>query len=649
MRESSRSSLALERSLAWLAGVLAVISCGTASFAREEHDVAARPNILWITAEDMSANLGCYGDRFATTPHLDEFARKSVRYTHAFATAPVCSPVRSCLITGVYATSLGTQRLRSEFPLPAAFKGFPAYLRKAGYFTSNNVKTDYNIRDEKAFIQESWDRNGPRAHWRQRRNGQPFFSVFNLMTTHQSRTSVWPFAQFEKEVGRRLAAAERHDPDEVPVPPYYPRIASVRRTLARYCDCVTAMDKEVGRLLRELEADGLTGDTIVFFYSDHGMGLPRGKRVLHDTGMHVPLIIRFPERYRRHAPAKPGETTERLVSFVDFAPTVLSLAGMPIPDYMQGRAFLGDEAAASRRFVYGARDRVDEVFELSRSVRGPRYLYIRNYMPHLSWMPPERYSDNALMRRDMKRLQSEGKLNALQLTYAAPTKPVEELYDTPNDPHQLRNLAGSTEQREVLERFRGEHERWLVRTRDTGFLTEPDIWERARGDTPWKFARDAARYPLETILRAARMVGDPKAVSAQAKMLRHPDRAVRYWAAVGLHAAGNRAASVRPALRAALTDDAVSVRIEAAAALAAQGETRAAIETIEKALETGRVEGVLHATRTLERMGGRARPALAAMKKTLARAQDGEAKGQHPCWMFVRFSAEAVLEELSRG
>jgi arylsulfatase A-like enzyme len=267
-----------------------------------------QPNILWVTAEDLCPDLGCYGDNYARTPHLDALAREGLRYTHAFATASVCSPARSCLITGMYATSLGTQRLRSQFPVPPNVRGFPALLREAGYYTCNNVKTDYNMRDEAAFIRDCWNECSPRAHWRGRRPGQPFFAVFNIMTTHQSRLSVWPQAEFESEVGAKLTPEERHDPARVPLPPYYPDTPEARRAWARYHDCITVMDKEVEALLRELAADGLADDTIVFFYGDNGMGMPRGKRCLWDTGLRVPLLIRFPERFRGLAPAAPGPT-----------------------------------------------------------------------------------------------------------------------------------------------------------------------------------------------------------------------------------------------------------------------------------------------------------------------------------------------------
>ncbi|MEO8353141.1 MAG: sulfatase, partial [Chthoniobacteraceae bacterium] len=469
---------------------------------------AERPNILWLTAEDMSPNLGSYGDTDAYTPQLDAFARESVRYTRAFATAPVCSPSRSCLITGMYATSLGTQRLRSAFPVPANFGPFTAALRAAGYYCSNNVKTDYNLRDEPAFIRAAWDESSAKAHWRGRGGGRPFFSVFNFMTTHQSRTSVWPAEQFEKEIGSQLSPGERRDPDRIKLPPFYPDTAESRRAWARYLDCIALMDRQAGELLDQLAADGLAENTIVFFYSDHGMGMPRGKRVLQDSGLHVPLLIRFPKKWAHLAPAPPGGTCDRLVSFVDFAPTVLSLCEVKAPAHFQGTAFLGPDTGRPRKYVYGARDRVDEAFDLSRSVRDARWLYIRNFLPHLSWMQPEGYSDASTFRREFKRLAAEGKLAAGPMTYAAPRRALEELYDTEADPQNLHNLAADPEQQAVLEKMRGELRRWQLDTRDAGFLTEPQMWTRI-GDqsTPWEFAHDDARYPLARYLDAADAAG----------------------------------------------------------------------------------------------------------------------------------------------
>lgn len=625
----------------WLAGVLA----GLATLGTLSAEPASRPNILWITAEDLSPNLGCYGDAYARTPHLDAFAQESVRYTHAFANAPVCSPARSCLITGLYATALGTQHLRSAFPLPAHIRGFPALLRQAGYTTLNNVKTDYNLRDEAAFITDCWSESSPQAHWRNRPPGQPFFAVVNLMTTHQSRTSVWPAHQFEAEIASHLTPDERHDPALAPLPPYYPDTTEARHAWARYHDCITLMDKQVGDLLQQLEEDGLADDTLVFFYGDHGMGMPRGKRCLWDTGLRVPLLIRIPEKFRTLAPASPGEATDRLVSFVDFAPTVLSLSGVEIPPTMQGTPFLGRATGIPRRFVFGARDRVDEAFDLSRSVRDHRYLYIRNFLPHLSWMPPENYSDGSSFRRELRRLAAAGQLGPAPMTYAAPTKPLEELYDAESDPQQIHNLANSPAHQATLKRMRALLHETLFSTRDAGFLTEPQVWDRiGPTGTPLELTRADSRYPLKRLLAAADLVGRTQAVPQQRRLLRDADDGVRFWAAVGLHAAGAEATPARDALSQALKDPCAVVRIEAAAALVDLGDRTQALRCLETELRSPRRDVALHAARTLELLGSRAQPVRSALQEVLEQARRDEPAAGDPA-MFLRFSLESALAE----
>lgn len=606
---------------------------------------AERPNILWITAEDMSMNLGCYGDSYAITPEIDQLAKESVRYTHAFATAPVCSPSRSTLITGCYATSLGTQRLRSLFPIPDFIKGFPEYLREEGFFTSNNAKTDYNIADEPDFIEATWDRNGSNAHWRQRESGKPFFSVFNLMTTHQSRANVWPWEQFEKEVGSKLEPDERHDADEAPIWPFYPDTPTVRKTVARYYDCITVMDKQVGELLQQLEDDGLADNTIVFFYSDHGMGMPRGKRLLHDSGMQIPMLIRFPEKWKHLAPAADGATTDRMVSFVDFAPTVLSLLELPIPDYMQGTAFLGKAQGSPRQFVFGARDRVDEAFDLSRSARDNRYLLIRNYMPHLPWMQPERYSDNADMRRELKHLAEAGKLEGTAALYAQATRPVIEFYDTIRDPHQVKNLMDRDLTRiesEALAKLSIALDLWETRTKDLGFIPEPIMWDliETTGSTPWEIYQTGDQEPFN----AFRDINRVAHAGANAFVLRSEQSTPqRYWNAVNLNRLSNEDPKIVAELKKALNDNFALVRIECAAGLLSIGSKSDALDTTIKELSSPSVETRLHAIRALELAGGTTQPA----EPDIRRVRD-EAKArtdEHPCWMFIEFSADAILEK----
>jgi arylsulfatase A-like enzyme len=605
---------------------------------------AERPNILWITAEDLSPTLGCYGDPVAQTPHLDALARQAVRYTRAFAVAPVCAPTRASLVTGVYANSLGNPHLRCEIALPADYHGYPYLLQQAGYFTSNNQKTDYNLRDEAAVVRRWWNRSDGRAHWRQRAAGQPFLAVFNLMETHQSRSSVYPAEQFEREIGRTLPAAQRADPARVNVPPFYPDTPATRQAMARYYDCVAAMDQKVGAILRELEADGLAEETMVFFYGDHGMGLPRGKRLLHDSGMRVPLLIRFPKKWAHLAPAQPGSTVDRLVNFVDLAPTLLSLAGAPIPSHLQGTAFLGAAKGAPRQYVHGARDRVDEVYDTARSVRDGRWLYVRNYRPHLSWAPPESYSDQSTFRRDLLARARRGELGTGATAWLAPTRPREELYDTAADPHQLVNLVADPAQTEVLARMRGALRDWLISICDLAFLPEEQMFTRAAGKPPVDALRGSAAYPFERVLAAAEAVGDAAATGRQRTWLSDADSAVRYWAAVGCTANPTAANASRIELERALEDESPSVRVEAAAALLGIGEAKAAWRVLEPALRGSDLNVALHAARTLELAGERSRPYLATIRDRFALARSRAASSSLE--LYIGFSFGALIASL---
>ncbi|MBM3891904.1 MAG: sulfatase, partial [Verrucomicrobia bacterium] len=295
---------------------------------------AARPNILWLTAEDICPNLGCYGDTYAVTPNLDRFATQAVRYTQAFGITGVCAPNRSCLITGVFPTRLGSHGMRSTTTLPAPVKCFSEYLREAGYYCSNNAKTDYNF----AVPKDAWDECSRKGHWRNRKPGQPFFAVFNHEVSHESQIRV-PEEKYQQNTAR-LTPAQRHDPAKAPVPAFHPDTPEVRRDWARYYDNITAMDYQVADKLKELEDAGLAEDTIVFFFGDNGTGLPGMKKWIWEGGIHVPLLVRFSKKWQHLAPAAPGQSTDRLVSFVDFAPTVLSLCGVKLLPHLQGTAFL---------------------------------------------------------------------------------------------------------------------------------------------------------------------------------------------------------------------------------------------------------------------------------------------------------------------
>jgi N-sulfoglucosamine sulfohydrolase len=586
--------------LVLLAAVSAALSLQTAPVS-----AAGRPNILWITCEDTGPHLGSYGDQYAVTPNLDALAGQSVRYTRAFAYTGVCAPSRSCLITGVYPTRLGSHHMRSATRLPEPVKCFTEYLRAAGYYCSNNVKTDYNFPVPRG----AWDESGNKAHWRNRSPGQPFFSVFNFTVCHQSAIFA-PEAQYRRNT-QRLTPEQRRDPALAPVPPYHPDTPEFRTEWARHYENVTAMDYQVGDLLAELEADGLAGETIVFFFSDHGTGMPSVKMFAWDAGLRVPLLIRFPEKWRGLAPADPGQTTDRLVSFVDFAPTVLSLAGVEIPPHAHGFAFLGGRAAPPQPYIYGAKDRQGERYDLIRYVHSGRFQYLRNFMPHLPWGQHISYVHQHASMRAWQQLQDEGKLSGPPARFFQ-LKPAEELYDLHADPFQTNNLAGNPRHQERLEELRRECRDWMLRTHDLGLLPEYELWRRSEGGTPWNIASDPQLNPLEDLLAAADLANEmaPANLPRLLELLRHPDAAVRWWGVLGLGALGREASAAEPALRAALSDASPDVRVAAAEALANLGHDGEALGALREALRHPSAVIRLAALNALDRMGSRAAAAI---------------------------------------
>ena len=601
----------------------------------------------------MSPTLGCFGDPDAITPHIDQLAKESIQYTHAFASAPVCSPSRSCLIQGAYPPSMGTQHMRSGFPLPSTFSGFPALLRQKGYYTTNNVKTDYNSGNYEEIIKRSWNVNSGDAHWRNRpKKGMPFFAVFNLMTSHQSRSMVWPYEKFKSEIQTKLETREIHDPSKIILPPYYPDTPIVRKTVARFHDCVSAMDKEVGLILEQLKKDGLAEDTIVFFFSDHGSGMPRHKRALLDSGMHVPLLVRFPKKWQGLAPAKPGKSISRLVTFADFAPSVLSIAGLSIPKHMQGKSFLGSKAKTERDFVFGHRDRVDEVRDFARSTRDQRYLYIRNYMPHLGYNQPTAWPDIGEIRHEFYKLAKSGKASPAQEHFVAPARPIEELYDCRNDPQNLQNLVDSSAHQKVLQRMRKAHQNHALKIRDWGYVPEYEAWEISKQSSGWEIGQSEAINWME-IIQAAEMVGRAKEAKL-VKNLKSKNETVRYWATIGL-AAMNKSPSKESlhALTGMLKDSSPSVRIEAANILIRNNRTQPALSTLISELEHTNLIVVTHAARTIELLGDKAKKAVPAMRECLKRAYAVRPPdlspvivlpGDQDMAMFVGFSCNAFLK-----
>ena len=558
------------------------------------------PNILWIVSEDNSPLLGSYGDEFAITPNIDRLATEGVLYENAFATAPVCAPSRSTLITGVYPPSMGTQHMRSNNPIPKFIKFFPRYLREAGYYCTNNVKKDYNTIDQ----EEAWDESSDSATYRNRPDGKPFFAIFNFTTSHESSIH---------EPIERLV----HDRKKVPIPAYHPRTPEMEHDWAQYYDQVTMMDAQVGKVLQELEEQGLADNTIVFYYSDHGGVLGRSKRYMYESGLHIPLVIRFPEKYRSLASGEANTRTDRLVTFVDFAPTVLSLAGIPVPEYMQGKAFLGEQEQSPREYAYGFRGRMDEVYDISRSVRDKRFRYTRNYMPHRIYGQYLEYLWRAPSMRSWEAAYQAGELNEAQSAFWE-RKPPEELYDIMQDPDNVHNLVADPQYQSDLQRLRQANGEWVRSIHDAGFLPEAEMIARAeeRDGTIYELVRNP-KLPLDYIIETAEVASleDSAHLDTLVERLDDDESAVRYWAATGCAILGEQAEPARSKLEKHLDDPSPSVAVASAEALYYLGNKEQSVATLTRVLKSDQEMARVHALNVLKLIGEDARPALATTKE----------------------------------
>ncbi len=565
-----------------------------------EETPAKRPHILWIVSEDNSVYLGCYGCRDAKTPHLDQLASDGLLFENAFAAAPVCAPSRCSIITAMYAPSLGTQHMRSSNLVSSdTFPLFVKYLRKAGYYCTNNSKTDYNLRPVQ---KDAWHEITGGDHHR-RAADQPFFAVYNLGTTHES--------SLHKPIDESLAKAD------VELPPYHRDTPEIRANWAMYHQIVTRMDAEAGKILRRLETDGDADDTIVFYYADHGGILPRSKRFLYDTGVHVPLIVRFGKNFQHLDARKAGSRTDELISLIDLGPTVLSLAGVEVPKHFQGQARLGAQATSPREYVYCFRGRMDDRYDFSRAVRDKQFKYIRNYYPHRAYGQHLEYLWKMPATRSWENAHAAGKCNEIQSRFWG-AKPAEELYDTRSDRWEVKNLADDPAHADTLARLRAANHAHLLAIHDSEFLPEAMMVQRgeAAGSIA-QFVRDPKQYALSEILEAAETasLGDLQNVDQLIAMLADDEPAVRYWGATGLCILGAKAEPARKSLLKLARDDAwPNVRIAAAEALAPLGEGEAALKVLTTELRSKDATVALHAANVLEVLGEQARPALPALR-----------------------------------
>lgn len=443
------------------AASLLILFCSTSTKAQDK-----KPNIIWIITEDISLELGCYGDKLVKTPNLDKLASEGLKYTNAFSTAPVCSPSRSAMITAMYQTSIDAQNHRShrddDYALPDPVKPITEYLKKEGYYTvlgevkeeglRGYGKTDYNFNLDKSIF----DGND----WKGRKIAQPFFAQLMVSVTH--RGAIWK------------GAVQKHqpqiNPDDVILPPFYPNLPVAREDWATYLESIQLMDSYVGNILKRIDDEGISENTIVIFTSDHGRCMVRDKQFVYDGGIKVPLLIKWPGNL------KPGSVNENMVSLIDVSATVLQVAGAALPDYIEGRPLFGKNAV-KRKYIIAARDRMDETVDMMRAVRTRKFKYIKNYMPERPYMQPNNYKEQEYpVWNLLKQLNSEGKLTPAQALFVAPVKPAEELYDIRKDPFEIHNLALNPKYNSRIFGMRKILNDWISTTGDKGQIPEKKIW-----------------------------------------------------------------------------------------------------------------------------------------------------------------------------
>jgi len=561
-----------------------------------------RPNILWLVSEDNNPYIGAYGDKLAHTPTIDALAARGLLYRNVYSNAPVCAPSRFGILTGVYPESCApANQMRAVAKLPKEFRTYPELLRAAGYFCTNNAKTDYNCDiDPKAI----WDVQGPKGHWRERPGDKPFMAVFNHEATHESMI-------FGPTAGRVT-------PDMVTLPPFLPDTPGIRQDFASYYNLMEKMDGQLAARLAELEADGLADDTIVFHYSDNGGVLGRSKRYCYDEGLRCEMVVYVPPKWRHLMPQPPGTEVTSPVSFIDLAPTVLALAAVRQPPQMRGKPFLG-RAATPLGYAFGMRNRMDERIDFQRTVTDGRWRYIRNYMPHRPWGQHQAFEWLAKGYQEWQAEHLAGRLDPVQDRFFH-TKPYEELYDLKADPHEIANLAGAPAGKAKLAELRRVLDAHMVEINDNGFLPETMAGEG------YVESRNRAVYPLGEVMALAELAarGRQRGLARLTKALASKVDVLRYWAATGLLILGKQAEPARGALEAAMrSDSSPLVRVVAAEALArmgtAQEPVRVLADLIDRA-DTWQVQ--LHALNALTYIGEAARPATETVRRAAMSEQE---------------------------
>ncbi|WP_129782130.1 sulfatase-like hydrolase/transferase [Peristeroidobacter soli] len=559
----------------------------------------AFPNFLWLVSEDNNPFIHAYGDRLAHTPNIDALASRGLLYRNVYSNAPVCAPSRFTILTGLYSEACApANHMRAVAKLPAMLRTYPELLRSAGYYCTNNAKTDYNCDADPITL---WDVSSRDAHWRHRPEGRPFMAVFNFETTHESQV-------FKPTPGRIK-------PEDVRIPAYLPDTPGLRENYASYYNLMERMDAQVGEKLAELATAGHAEDTIVFYYSDNGGVLPRSKRYCYEEGLRCALVVHVPARWAHLAPAAPGTALDAPVTFVDLAPTLLSLAGLAIPPTMHGRAFLGPAATQPQHYAFGMRNRMDERYDFVRTVTDGRYRYIRNYLPFLPAVQNQAFAWLARGYQDWDALERADELTPVQRR-AFVARAYEELYDLSADPDEIDNRIGDVALAGCIAALRAALDAHMIHINDNGFIPEGSALEG------YEASRVKGAYPIRRVMRVAQAAArrDPRKLASLRKALADRDEVVRYWAAMGLLMLGETAAPAAGALDATMrSDPSKQVRIVAAEASAVLSDKEESVAVLASLLEpTESIPVRLQAVNALTRIGPAARAALPGLRRMTA-------------------------------
>lgn len=574
-----------------------------------------RPNILWIISEDHGPMIGAFGDTQATTPVIDAFSNKSIIYTNAFSVAPVCAPARSTLITGMYPTSIGTHNMRSFGKISPKITFFTKYLREAGYYTANIGKHDFNmIAPEGAWDEtnndnrvQNWDRT---AYFQETNGEQPFFSIINLFNSHESRV------RRDMKNQTRDLSSTKHNPDALTIPSYYPDALQIRQVMAQYYDNVADIDSALSGILETLVSDGLAEDTIIFFFSDHGTGVPRSKRSPYNSGLHVPLIIHVPQKFKHLTNLAAGTKTDDIVSFIDFAPTVLALTNQQIPSHLQGTPFLLSGKNRETEHAFGFRDRMDERFDVVRTARSRRFHYIKNFMPH---QPHGQYIDSMYRSHEVARVWTSatqnGSLPAIQSSFFS-ERPNEELYDIVVDPFETNNLADDREYADTLIGMRVATVEWMREIRDIGLIAESELQKKSAHSSVYDMGQDASTYNFEQTLKIAELGSqmDKSNLTELIASTKHKSDSVRFWGTLGIIALNDDGKDALPSLRPLLQDPSIAVRVNAAEAMCQLSECSNSLKMLENILlkESGAAQ--LRAAVALDNLDKKVAPILPSIE-----------------------------------